>query len=69
MKGLSYNSLRAGTRYWLVNFGDRYEFEILEVLGPQDFKLKDINTLEVYFMSELIQYGKGQDFEIRELLY
>lgn len=67
MKGLSFSSLRAGKKYWLVNFGDRYEFEILEVLHPQDFKLKDINTLEYYQMSELTQYGKGEDFEIREL--
>lgn len=67
MKGLSYSSLRAGKQYWLVNFGERYEFEILEVLHPQDFKLKDKNTLEHYKMSEITQYGKGNDFEIREL--
>ncbi len=67
MSGLSYSSLRAGKKYWLTNFGDRYEFEILEVLTSQDFKLKDINTLETYQMSELTQYGKGPDFEIREL--
>ena len=67
MKGLSYSSLRAGKRYWLVNFGEKYEFEILEVINSQDFKLKDINTLETYQMSEIIQYGKGEDFEIREL--
>ena len=67
MKGLSYSSLRAGKRYWLVNYGDRYEFEILEVLSPQDFKLKDVNTLELYLISEITRYGKGDDFEIRDL--
>lgn len=67
MKGLSYSSLRAGQRYWLKNFGDQYEFEILEVLHPLDFLLKDINTLEKYRLSELTRYGKGKDFEIREL--
>ncbi|MEQ8584371.1 MAG: hypothetical protein RIC30_01585 [Marinoscillum sp.] len=67
MKGLSYSSLRAGKKYWLVNYGDRYEFEILEVLSPQDFKLKDVNTLELYLMSELTRYGMGDDFEIRDL--
>lgn len=67
MGGLSYSSLRAGKQYWLVNFGERFEFEILEVLHSQDFLLKDLNTLEQYKLSELTVYGKGQDFEIRDL--
>ncbi|WP_421869248.1 hypothetical protein [Marinoscillum sp.] len=67
MAGISYSSLRAGQKYWLVNFGERYEFEILEVLPPEDFKLKDLNTLESYLMSDLTRYGRGQDFEIRDL--
>lgn len=67
MKGLSYNSLRAGNKYYLINFRERYEFEILEVLYPEDFVLKDVNTLELYKLSDLTRYGKGPDFEIREL--
>lgn len=67
MTGIAYSSLRAGKKYWLRNFGERFEFEILEVLHPQDFLLKDLNSLEIYKMSELTNYGKGKDFEIREL--
>lgn len=67
MAGISYSSLRAGQKYWLTNFGERVEFEILEVLPPEDFKLKDLNTLETYLMSDLTSYGKGPDFEIRDL--
>lgn len=67
MAGISFSSLRAGHKYWLVNFGERYEFEILEVLPSEDFKLKDLNTLESYLMSDLTRYGKGGDFEIRDL--
>ena len=67
MAGISYSSLRAGHKYWLINYGERYEFEILEVLPPEDFKLKDVNTLEYYFMSDLTRYGRGDDFEIRDL--
>ena len=66
-KGLSYSSLRAGKKYWLRNFDERYEFEILEVLHPQDFLIKDLMTLEKYRLSELTQYGTGKDFEIRDL--
>ncbi len=67
MAGISYSSLRAGKKYWLTNFGDRYEFEIMEVLHSQDFKLKDLTTLETYLMSDLTRYGQGKDFEIRDL--
>ena len=67
MAGISYSSLRAGQKYWLVNFGDRYEFEIMEVISSNDFKLKDVHSLEYYNMSDLIRYGKGKDFEIRDL--
>jgi len=66
-KGLSLDVLRTGKKYRLINFGDTYEFIIQEILRNSDFKLKDLNSLENYFMSELTQYGKGNDFEIREL--
>ncbi|MFY0600734.1 MAG: hypothetical protein JXR03_13760 [Cyclobacteriaceae bacterium] len=67
MAGLALSSLRVGHRYWLINFGDRYEFEIMDTIYRDDFSLKDLNTLEFYKLSELVKYGKGKDFEIREL--
>ncbi|MFT6867581.1 MAG: hypothetical protein ACJA08_002424 [Cyclobacteriaceae bacterium] len=67
MAGLAFSSLRVGHRYWLVNFGDFYEFQIVRILYRDDFYLKDLNTLEYYNLSELVKYGKGNDFEIREL--
>lgn len=66
MKGLSYSSLRAGKKYWLVNFGERYEFELMEIVHTTEFKLKDLHTLEYYRMSDIVRFGKGPDFEIRE---
>lgn len=67
MKGLAYSSLRVGKKYFLKNYGERFDFEILEIVDPREFLLKDIHTLETYHMSDLTKYGKGQDFEIREL--
>ena len=67
MAGLAVNSLRVRHKYWLVNFGDYYEFEILGSVGRQDFLLKDLNTLETYKLSELVKFGRGNDYEIREL--
>jgi hypothetical protein len=67
MAGLSFDVLRVGKKYRLVNFGDRYDFEIEKILGNGDFKVKDIHTLERFLLKETIKYGKGNDFEIRGL--
>jgi hypothetical protein len=67
MAGLSFGALRTGKKYFLINFGDRYEFQIENILINGDFKVKDIHTLERYTIKDLIKFGKGKDFEIREL--
>lgn len=67
MKGLAFNSMRYGQKYRLVNFGEKFEFEVVEIKNNDEFLLKDLFTLETYKMSELIRYGKGEDFEIREI--
>ncbi|MBI3218991.1 MAG: hypothetical protein HYZ44_05740 [Bacteroidetes bacterium] len=67
MAGLSFASLRAGRKYYLINYGDRYEFELEQVLSNDDFKVKDLHTLERYTIGDLLKFGKGKDFEIREL--
>ncbi|MFM8743774.1 MAG: hypothetical protein ACKODM_10690 [Cytophagales bacterium] len=66
MAGLSLNALRVGKQYVLVNFGDKYEFEIEQALSHHDYRVKDLHTLERYPIKELFKCGKGKDFEIRE---
>ena len=66
MAGLSLNALRVGKQYVLVNFGDKYEFEIEQALSHHDYSVKDVHTLERYTIKELFKFGKGKDFEIRE---
>lgn len=68
MKGLAFSSMRVGKRYCLINYGEKTEFILKEVISRSDFRLKDIFSLEEYLMSDLIQYGKGEDFELREIL-
>jgi hypothetical protein len=67
MAGLSFDVLRVGKRYYLVNYGDRYEFEVERILVNQDFKVKDIHTLERYHLKEVLKFGRGKDFELRDL--
>lgn len=67
MAGLSFDVLRVGKKYKLVNFGDQYEFEIERILTNGDFHVKDLLTLERYLLKDTIKFGKGSDFEIGEL--
>ncbi|ELR72192.1 hypothetical protein C900_01746 [Fulvivirga imtechensis AK7] len=67
MQGLSINAMRVGLQYRLVNFDEVYEFETLKKLQEDNFLLKDLHTLEKYELHDLVKYGRGKDFEIREL--
>ena len=63
----SFNNLRVGKRFKLINYGESLDFEIIEIMGDGDCRLKDINTLESYTLYSLIAFGKGEDFDVSEL--
>lgn len=67
MSGLAFSSMRVGKKYRLVNYGEQSEFTLLEVVGKNDYKLRDLYSLEDYLMSDLIKYGQGDDFELQEI--
>ena len=67
MKGLSFNAMRVGLKYKLINFGELFEFEVIGPLQGDNLQLKDLNTLEQYELYDLVKYGRGNDFEIREI--
>lgn len=67
MAGLSFDVLRTGKKYRLVNFGETHEFVVENILANGDFKVKDLLTLERFRLKELVTYGKGKDFRIEEL--
>jgi hypothetical protein len=61
---LSFNALRVGKKYYLVNHGERFEFEVLSRLHQDNFLVKDLNTLEMYPLKDLVKYGRGTDFDL-----
>lgn len=67
MAGVSFDVLRTGKKYRLVNFGEQHEFVIENILSNGDFRVKDLLTLERYHLKELIKYGKGKDFLLEAL--
>lgn len=63
----SFNNLRVGKKFRLVNFGETSEFEVVEIMSNGDCLLKDIYSLERYKLYDLIGLGKGEDFDIEDL--
>lgn len=68
MAGLHLGVLRTGKKYRLINFGEKHEFIIESVLPNGDFKVKDLLTLERYYLKELIRYGEGKDYLLEEIM-
>jgi hypothetical protein len=66
MAGISFDVLRAGKKYRLVNYGETHDFVIEQILSDGDFRVKDLLTLERYKLKDLIKYGKGKDFSLEE---
>ena len=64
---LSFDTWRTGKKYYLKNYGENTEFEIMKVTGDHDFLIKDLLTLETCLLSDLVKYGKGDDFALWEL--
>lgn len=63
----SFDIIRTGKQYKIINYGEEWHFEVLEILANGDFKIRMIDTLEEQLLSDLIAYGKGQDFTFDEL--
>lgn len=63
---IALDNIRTNKNYVLTNYGEQYEFTVVEIQSAQEFLLKDLNTLEFYKMSELIGRGRGKDFSIWE---
>jgi hypothetical protein len=67
MASISFDVLRTGKRYRLVNHGEHHEFIVESILVNGDCKIKDLLTLERYHLKELVKYGRGKDYLLEEI--
>ncbi|BDC99331.1 hypothetical protein [Persicobacter psychrovividus] len=65
--GISTINVRLGKKYRLTNFGEKLEFVVMEIFSNTNFLCKDLNTMDQYQFEELVQYGKGADYELEEI--
>ncbi|OOG74879.1 hypothetical protein [Algoriphagus sp. A40] len=63
---IALDNLRVGRVYRLVNQGEIRTIEIMSRLSGDNFKIKDLDTLEFYTIHELLQWGKGKDYDLEE---
>ena len=63
----SFDTLRVGHKYEMINLGVKVSFIILERKDEFDFLVKDLETLEIFRLSDLIKYGLGKDYDLYEL--
>jgi len=65
--GISIDTIRVGKKYKLRNNGDVTEFQVIEKITDSVFKIKDLTSLDIYEFSELVKFGRGNDYELEEL--
>jgi hypothetical protein len=63
---IALDNLRVGRVYRMVNMGEIRMIEIMARLSGDNFKIKDLDTLEYYTIHELLQWGKGKDYDLEE---
>ena len=63
---IALDNLRVGRIYRFVNQGEIRMIEIMARLAGDNFKIKDLDTLEYYTIHELLQWGKGKDYDLEE---
>ncbi|MDQ3394554.1 MAG: hypothetical protein M3512_10655 [Bacteroidota bacterium] len=64
---ISFDTLRVGHYYKLINYGEATEFEVIDIRNDGNFKIKDLHTLEKYTLNDLIMFGKGKDYNLFEI--
>lgn len=67
MAGISFDVLRTGKKYRLINFGESHDFVVEQIFADGDFGVKDLLTLERYKLKDLIKYGRGPDYRLEEI--
>ena len=63
----SFNIIRVGKHYRLINYGETYIFEALEIINVDDCLVRSTDTLEKFLLSDLIKFGRGKDFDFEEI--
>jgi hypothetical protein len=65
---IALDNLRVGRVYGFRNMGEERKLEVIARLSGSNFKVKDVDTTEIYTMEELLRWGIGKDYELDECI-
>lgn len=63
-----FSILRVGKKFRMVNLGEQFDFEVMRVTTSGKYAVKDLYSLEQYFLDDLLDYGRGKDFSLVEIV-
>ena len=66
MSGLAISSLRVGEKYRVTNYGEVLEVQLIRIESKENCVFKDLTTLELIRLEDIVRFGKGNDWEIVE---
>lgn len=63
---IALDNLRVGRTYEFTNQGEHRKIVVLARISGENFKVKDLDTTEIYTIEELLRWGRGKDYELDE---
>ncbi len=64
---LALSSLRVSHKYRMTNYGETVDFVIMELYPENRIWVKNLSSLEYFWLDDLYKFGKGKDYDLREL--
>ena len=63
----SFDTLRVGHHYELINHGEVVRFIITEIKDHNQITVKDLDSLEIFNINDLVKFGIGKDYDLKEI--
>ena len=64
---LALSNLRKNHNYTLTNHGLTSNFVVLDVLSSDNYLVKNLDTLDIFELNDLVQFGISKDYNLEEL--
>lgn len=64
---LAIGNLRKNHQYRIVNFDEELKFTVLEVLENDNYLIKNMISLEILELNDILQYGISANYVLDEI--
>ena len=63
---LALSNLRKNHNYTLTNDGLTSNFVVIDVLSSENYLAKNLDTLDIFELKDLVQFGISKDYNLEE---